>query len=283
MTSVGEAADGADDCEGARGELAPVAIVTGAARGIGAAVARRLSAAGWRLVLFDRCADDPALRYHLSSTADLDRSVELCGGAASCEAVVGDVRSQADLDSAIEVAVRRYGRLDAAVSVAGAIAGGTQSWDTPDATWEAMIAVNLEGPWRLAKAAVPALLESPQPRNGRYVAVASSAGVVGLPLLGAYSAAKHGVVGLVRSLAAELAPHGVTANAVAPGSTAGFMLDASAAIYGLASPSELVQHHLLPRLIEPDEPAALIAWLCSRESAAVTGAVLPVDAGMTAR
>ncbi len=280
MTSVSKALDGSDQ---AGENAAPVAVVTGAARGIGAAVARKLASAGWRLVLFDRCADDPELRYHLSSTADLDRSVELCGGLSSCEAVVGDVRSQADLDSAIEVAVRRYGRLDAAVSVAGAIAGGTQSWDTPDATWEVMIAVNLEGPWRLAKAAVPALLESPQPRNGRYVAVASSAGVVGLPLLGAYSAAKHGVVGLVRSLAAELAPHGVTANAVAPGSTSGFMLEASAAIYGLTSPSEFVQHHLIPRLIDPDEPAALIAWLCSQESAAVTGALLPVDAGMTAR
>lgn len=262
---------------------APVAIVTGAARGIGAAVSARLASSGWRLVLFDRCADDPALRYPLSSRGDLDRSVEVCGGPERCEAVVGDVRSQSDLTSAVDKALRRYGRLDAAVSVAGAIAGGSESWATSDATWETMIAVNLEGPWRLAKAAVPALLESPQPRNGRYVAVASSAGVIGLPLLGAYSAAKHGVVGLIRSLAAELAPHAITANAVAPGSTSGFMLDASAAIYGLASPSEFVQHHLLPRLLDPDEPAALIAWLCGRESAAVTGAVLPVDAGMTAR
>lgn len=265
------------------GSTAPVAIVTGAARGIGAAVARKLSSLGWRLVLVDRCADDPVLRYPLSSKADLDRSVEDCGGPESCKAIVGDVRSQSDLRSAVETALTRFGRLDAAVSVAGAIAGGTESWNTSDEAWETMIAVNLEGPWRLAKAAVPALLESPQPRHGRYVAVTSSAGVIGLPLLGAYAAAKHGVVGLVRSLAAELAPYGVTANAVAPGSTSGFMLDASAAIYGLSSPSELIQHHLLPRLIEAEEPAALIAWLCGHESAAVTGAVLPVDAGMTAR
>jgi len=283
VTSAPEGAPGAAGHQGTGGGPAPVAIVTGAARGIGAAVAARLSSSGWRLILFDRCDDDQALRYPLSSRDDLDRSVEVCGGPDRCEPVVGDVRSQSDLTSAVEIALGRYGRLDAAVSVAGAIAGGTESWATSDATWEAMMAINLEGPWRLAKAAVPALLESPQPRNGRYVAVTSSAGVVGLPLLGAYSAAKHGVVGLVRSLAAELAPYGVTANAVAPGSTLGFMLDASAAIYGLASPSELVQHHLLPRLIDPDEPAALIAWLCGRDSAAVTGAVLPVDAGMTAR
>jgi SDR family mycofactocin-dependent oxidoreductase len=269
--------------DGTGGQATPVAVVTGAARGIGAAVARRLSAAGWRLVLLDRCENDPALQYPLSSRADLERNVEACGGPDGCEAVVGDVRSQSDLRSAVDSAMRRYGRLDAAVSVAGAIAGGTESWATSDETWEAMISVNLEGPWRLAKAAVPAMLDSPQPRHGRYVAVTSSAGMVGIPLLGAYSAAKHGVLGLVRSLAAELAPHGVTANAVAPGSTSGFMLDASAAIYGLDSPGEFAQHHLLARLIDPDEPAALIAWLCSRESSAVTGALLPVDAGMTSR
>jgi NAD(P)-dependent dehydrogenase (short-subunit alcohol dehydrogenase family) len=103
-----------------------------------------------------------------------------------------------------------------------------------------------------------------------------------LPLLAAYSASKHAVVGLVRSLAAELGPHGVTANAVAPGSTNTAMLHASAAVYGLADTAEFAVHHLLGRLVEPDEVAALMCWLCGPDSAAITGAVLPVDAGMTA-
>lgn len=106
--------------------------------------------------------------------------------------------------------------------------------------------------------------------------------MAGLPRLAAYCAAKAGVAGLVRALAAELGPHGVTANAVAPGSTTTAMLDASAAVYGLEGVGGFAEHHLLPRLLGPDEPAALIAWLCSEEAGGVTGALLPVDAGMTA-
>jgi NAD(P)-dependent dehydrogenase (short-subunit alcohol dehydrogenase family) len=129
---------------------------------------------------------------------------------------------------------------------------------------------------------VPALLQRPRPRHGRFVAVSSAGGTLGLPLLSAYSAAKHGVVGLIKSLAAELGPEGITANAVAPGSTSTAMLDASATIYGLSGTAEFARHHPLERLIEPDEVAALLAWVCGPDSGAITGAVIPVDAGMTA-
>jgi NAD(P)-dependent dehydrogenase (short-subunit alcohol dehydrogenase family) len=142
-----------------------------------------------------------------------------------------------------------------------------------------MLGVNLEGVWRLARAAVPAMLER---GTGRFVAVASAGGTLGLPLLSAYSAAKHGVIGLVRSLAAELGPHGITANAIAPGSTRTAMLDASAAVYGLTDVDEFASHHLLQRLVTPEEVAAAIAWACSPAASGVTGAVIPVDAGMTA-
>jgi len=142
--------------------------------------------------------------------------------------------------------------------------------------------VNVTGVWRLARAAVPALIARPEPRRGRFVAVASAGGTLGLPLMAAYSASKHAVVGLVRSLAAELGPLGITANAVAPGSTATRILDASAALYDLDSVQGFAAHHQLDRLIAPEEVAALIAWVCSAASSAVTGAVLPVDAGMTA-
>jgi SDR family mycofactocin-dependent oxidoreductase len=198
-------------------------------------------------------------------------------------AVAGDVRDQAALDAAVAVAVERFGGLDAAAAAAGAMAGGADTWNTSEQTWRVVLGVNLEGVWRLARAAVPALLGRPQPRRGRFVAVASAGGLVGLPQLSAYCAAKHGVVGLVRSLAAELGPHGVTANAVCPGSTATTMLDATAGIYGLDEASSFAQHHLVPRLLAPEEPAAMVAWLCGEETAGVTGAVLAVDAGMTAR
>ncbi|QXC63340.1 SDR family oxidoreductase [Aquihabitans sp. G128] len=266
----------------AEGAAPRVGIVTGAARGIGAATARRLAADGWRLVLVDRAADDPALAYPLATADELRAVAEACGGPDHALPVVADVRDQAALDSAVALAVDGFGGLDAAVAVAGAIHGGLPAWETSDDAWSAMVGVNLEGVWRLARAAVPALLQRPQPRSGRFVAVSSSGGTLGLPLLAAYTAAKHGVEGFVRSLAAELGVEGITANVVAPGSTVGAMLSASADVYGLDDPAEFATHALQKRLLEPDEVAATLHWLCGPDTGAVTGAVLAVDAGMTA-
>jgi SDR family mycofactocin-dependent oxidoreductase len=260
-----------------------VAVVTGAARGIGAATAEQLAGQGWRLVLVDRCEDLPALAYALATPADLEATVARCGGGTGrAVGVVADVTDQGALDAAVATAVDRFGGLDAAVAAAGCIAGGHESWRTADDVWTTLVAVNLEGVWRLATAAVPALLARPEPRQGRFVAVSSAGGLAGLPLLAAYCAAKAGVVGLVRSLAAELGPHGITANAIAPGSTRTAMLDASATVYGLEGTAEFATHHLLPRLLEASEPAALIAWLCGEASSGMTGTIVPVDAGMTA-
>ncbi|MET0729513.1 MAG: mycofactocin-coupled SDR family oxidoreductase [Acidimicrobiales bacterium] len=264
-------------------DSSPVALITGAARGIGAAAAMALAADGWSLVLVDRCADDPALSYPLATPAELDAVVGACGGPrGQAIGVTADVRDQDALCAAVAVAVERFGGLDAAVAAAGCITGGQPTWQTSEAAWATMLGVNLEGVWRLANAAVPALLDRPRPRHGRFVAVSSTGGSDGLPLLGAYVAAKHGVNGLVRSLAAELGPEGITANAVAPGSTRTAMLAASAAVYDLADVEEFSRHHLLGRLLGAEEVAALVAWVCGPASGGITGAVLPVDAGMTA-
>jgi SDR family mycofactocin-dependent oxidoreductase len=259
--------------------VSPVAVVTGAARGIGAATVERLVAGGWRVVAVDLCADDPALDYALASRAELDGLVDRHGDAVVGR--VGDVRSPADMADAVAVAVRQFGGLDAAVAVAGVVAGGQALWEGSTAQWDVQFGVNVNGVRNLAVAAVPALLEAPQPRQGRVVAVASAAGLLGLRRLSGYSASKHAVIGLIKSLAADLAGSGITANAVCPGSTRGPILDASAAIYDLASAEEFAHQQLVERLLAPDEPAALIAWLCSREASGVTGAALPVDGGLT--
>ena len=260
--------------------MSPVAVVTGAARGMGAATVDLLAESGWQVVAVDLSADDPALDYALATKADLEAVAERHGS--SVRTMVGDVRSAADMRAAVEEAVTHFGGLEAAVAAAGVISGGASAWEIPDAQWDVQFDINVNGVRRLSAAAVPALLDSPKPRQGRVVAVSSTAGVLGLPRLSAYSASKHAVIGYVRSLAADLAGSGITANVVCPGSTRGPMLDASAAVYDLPSTDEFASHHLLQRLLEPAEPAALIAWLCSPASSGLTGAVLPVDGGMTA-
>jgi len=259
-----------------------VALVTGAARGIGAACALALARSGWSLVLVDRAESDPDLAYPLASREELARVADQCGRWAEAAALAVDVRDQQGLGRAAHLALERFGGLDAAVAAAGAMAGGPPLWETSEAAWSSMMGVNAEGVWRLCKAAVPVMLARPEPRSGRFVAIASAAATTGLERLGAYCAAKHACLGLVRALAADLAPFGITANAVAPGSTAGAMLEATAAIYGIA-PEELARHHMLGRLLEPEETAALVAWICGEDSGGITGALLPVDAGMTAR
>jgi len=259
----------------------PVALVTGAARGIGAATVARLAAQGWKVMAVDSCADDPAIGYRLGTRAELTAAADLAGDLVV--STVADVRDQAALDAAVESTIEQFGRLDAVVAAAGVMAGGGPLWELDDPTWRAILDTDLTGVFHTIRAAVPGILDSSSPGRGRVVALASAAGSLGLHHLAAYAAAKHGVIGLVRSLAADLAGTGVTANVVSPGSTRTAMLDASAGIYGFEDPERFVVHQEpLGRLIQPAEVAATISWLCSSESSAISGAVVAVDGGMTA-
>jgi SDR family mycofactocin-dependent oxidoreductase len=254
-----------------------VALVTGAARGIGAATVRRLAVDGWSVVAVDVCADDAALSYPMASRDDL----EALTSAGDVTTAIADVRDVAALARAVDVAESTYGGLDAALAVAGVVGGGRPHWETDVATETTVLDVDLRGVLNLSRVAVPALLRRPTPRSGRFVAVASAAATRGLPSLAAYCAAKAGVAGFVRALAVELGGTGVTANAVSPGSTETAALEASAALYDLSGVSEFVEQQPLGRLLDPDEVAAALAWIAGPDSSGMTGAVMSVDGGLS--
>lgn len=261
-----------------------VALVTGAARGIGAATVRHLAADGWSVLAVDKAADDKAVPYPLGSKAELRAVVagarKLAGDDEAVAPFIADVRHAAALEVAVADAESRWGGLDAAIACAGVIAGGARQWEVPEAQEQAVIGIDLGGVLNLARAAIPALLRRPEPRSGRFLAVASAAATRGLPMLAAYCAAKAGVAGLIRALAVELGPTGVTANAVSPGSTATAMLDQSARLYQLGDAAEFTRHQPSGRLLNPAEIAAVLAFLAGSSSGAVTGAVVPVDGGL---
>jgi SDR family mycofactocin-dependent oxidoreductase len=269
-----------------------VAVVTGAARGIGAATVRGLSAAGWAVVAVDRGSDDPRLPYPMGTPAELDAVVASALAVApgpsapvrNGERIVARVADATDpeaLGAVVAEAEERFGGLDAMVAVAGVIAGGVPLWEMPADQLAAVLGVDLGGPINAARVGIPALLRRPAPRSGRFLGVASAAATRGLPMLSAYGAAKAGVAGLVRGLAVELADTGVTANAISPGSTATAILTESARLYGLADTRSFADQQPVKRLLAPEEVAAALVWLAGTESGALTGAVIPVDGGLS--
>lgn len=265
-----------------RPEGRPLAVVTGAARGIGAAVAEVLALGGWDLVLGDVPFADtvPGLTYPLADGGLLEQSAARCRAiGAEVTAVTCDVRDAASVAVLVDAVGDRP--LRAAVAVAGVMAGDGLAWEQDDRTFTEDFAVNLYGVVNLARATVPRLLAAPDPRRGRFVGVVSSAGTRGLPLLASYVASKHAALGYIRTLAADLAPHGVTANAVLPGSTRTRLLDRTAEVYGLASAADFTANQRIGRLIEPAEIAAAVAYLCSEQAGAVTGTALGVDGAFT--
>jgi len=261
-----------------------VGLVTGAARGIGAATVQALAIDGWCVLALDLCADDPAIPYRLGTREELDDVVGLANQAAGVSgrvvAAEADARDVARLVTLVAAAEQRWGGLDAAIAAAGVIAGGVPAWEVPLEQEQAVLDIDLGTVLTLARVSVPALLRRPQPRSGRFLAVASAAATRGLPMLAAYCAAKAGVAGFVRALATELRGTGVTANAVSPGSTDTRILDESPRLYALADAESFAPQQPLERLLQPSEVAAVLTFLAGPASSAMTGAVVPVDGGL---
>jgi SDR family mycofactocin-dependent oxidoreductase len=263
--------------------MSGVAIVTGAGRGIGAATVAALAADGRRVVAVDRGADDPRIPYPMATGADLGAVV------AAANEAVGEERVRAELADATDAAAmaavveraEEWGGVEGIVANAGVIAGGAPAWELSQEEEDAVVDVCLRGVMVAARVAVPALLRRPEPRAGRFIATASAASFRGLPGLAAYCAAKAGVSGFVRALAADLRGTGITASAVAPGSTDTPILAESARLYDLEGAPAFAAQQPIERLIDPAEIAATIAFLCGPAGATITGTTVSVDGGLS--
>lgn len=262
-------------------------FITGGARGQGRAHAVASAREGADVVLFDIVADVPTIRYALATPSDLKDTVaqvEALGRRAIT--FVGDVRSQTDLDQAVAAGIAEFGKIDAVVANAGVWA--TDSfWQLTEDEWADMIGICLTGVWRTAKAVAPHMIER---QSGSIVMTSSVDGVESGGVYAHYTAAKHGVLGLMKSVALELAPHGVRCNAVCPGAVDTPLLDNQPG-YDLISGhaggtrADLIEggHHYNvlknTSLLDPMNIADAAVFLHSFLAARITGVTLPIDAG----
>jgi 3-hydroxybutyrate dehydrogenase len=248
------------------------AVVTGGGSGIGASIATSLVNAGARVTLMGR--DSQRLE------AQRDRFASDLREAISCVSV--DVTSEDAVSAAFAEATTRHGHVDLLVNNAGQ-AQSSPFAQTDMVLWRQMLDVNLTGVFLCTRAVLPSMLDR---KGGRIVNVASTAGQTGYAYVAAYCAAKHGVIGLTRALAREVATSGITVNAVCPGYTETELLHASLAnITATTSRTEhqardaLLRQNPQRRFIDPAEVAHAVMWLCASESASITGQSISVSGG----
>jgi SDR family mycofactocin-dependent oxidoreductase len=266
-----------------------VALITGGARGQGRAHAIRLAQEGADIALFDIVSGIDTVPYDLSTPDDLAET------AAAIEAldrrvitIPGDTRNQSDLDAAVERTIAQLGDLDVLVQNAG-IWAMSPFWETSEEEWRDQIDVNLTGHWHAAKAVAPHFIKR---RGGAIVFTSSGNGIVAGVDFAHYTAAKHGVIGLMKTVAMELGPYGVRANAVAPGfmdtpmntwQGALDMVIAGAPGTGTMADRENAAFHMTilagHGLVPANAVSQAVLFLASDEAADITGVVIPVDAG----
>jgi NAD(P)-dependent dehydrogenase (short-subunit alcohol dehydrogenase family) len=238
------------------------AVVTGGAKGIGLAIARRLRQEGAELILIGRDVD----------------ALETAAGKLGCSQAAVDVTDAAALEGAFKL----IGHFDILINNAGAALTSPFTKLEPG-DWDAMLALNLTAAYHTCRLALPGMLAR---RWGRIVNVASTAGLKGYAYASAYCAAKHGLIGLTRALALETAKAGVTVNAVCPGFTdtdlvarAAELVEAKTGRSAEEARAHFARYNPQDRLIQPDEVADAVAFLCRREAAAMTGQSLIVAGG----
>jgi (+)-trans-carveol dehydrogenase len=271
-----------------------VAFVTGAARGQGRSHAVRLAQEGADIIAVDLAGQVASVPYPMATPEDLDQTVkEVEALDRRIVASQADVRDYGALKAALDDGVAQLGRLDIVAANAGIFSFG-RAEELPEQTWQDMIDTNLTGVWHAAKAAIPHLRAGG--RGGSIILTSSTAGLHGYENMAHYVSAKHGVVGLMRTLALELAPDMIRVNSVHPTSVDTDMIQ-NAATYALFAPDldekDRTKERLAERFqainalpvpwVEPADISNAVLWLASDEARYVTGVTLPVDAGFMAK
>lgn len=267
-----------------------VAFITGIARGQGRSHALKLAQEGADIVGIDICnpVAFASVGYGLATVEDLaetSRSVQQIGRRIVTSQ--GDVRCYEDLQQAVGAGVDAFGHIDI-VCVNAGIASTALAWELTEIQWREMIDVNLTGAWLTVKAVVPEMIAAG--RGGSIIFTNSIAGTVGRQRMGHYVAAKHGLIGLMRTLANELGPYGIRVNSISPGNVDTDMIRNSGAqaLYvaegEVASAAKfaatIASFNAIPvSWVEVSDVSNAVLWLASDESRYITGAVLPVDAG----
>jgi NAD(P)-dependent dehydrogenase (short-subunit alcohol dehydrogenase family) len=268
-----------------------VVFITGAARGVGRATAAAFARGGADLLLTDLGRAIEEVPYPLGTAEQLEETARRCRELGARVLIASaDVRRQEEIDAAVARARRELGELDALVNNAGLVGpAGAPAHELSETAWETVLDVDLSGPFRCARAVLPGMMSR---RSGSIINVASTAGLVAFPFFANYVAAKHGLIGLTRALALDYAAYGIRVNAVCPTSIEDEPELDSAMLAGVAGmlgveredyEALTMPHHPLGALIRAGDVAATITWLASDGAAGMTGAVVPVDGGFTAR
>jgi len=265
-----------------------VAFITGAARGQGRSHAVRLAQEGADIIAVDLCDQVDSVPYQMATPEDLAQTVkEVEALDRRIVATRADVRDYAGLKKALDEGVAQLGRLDIVSANAGIVSYGRAD-ELPEQSWQDVIDTNLTGVWHAAKAAIPHLRAGG--RGGSIILTSSTAGLKGYQNLAHYVAAKHGVVGLMRTLALELAPDMIRVNSVHPTSVNTDMIQ-NDATYRLFRPdlenpgrqdmaeAGIVMNVLPIPWVEPVDISNAVLFLASDEARYITGVTLPVDAG----